>query len=385
MNKEKFATQLQNIKPSPMLQMFEAAGKYKDLINLGIGEPDFDTDESIINASSEAGKKGFTHYAPVPGFMDLRLAIAKYWKERYKLDTCADEVMVAVGATQALHLTFQTILNPGDEILVTDPCFTPYLQQIEYLGGKAVCVPVYEENGFNLTAESLEKHITDKTKAVLINSPNNPTGAVMDRAEALKIAEVIVKHDLILISDEVYEAFLFEGEHVCFATLPGMKERTYTVGSFSKTYAMTGWRIGYVIAPVSVVNLMRIISIATSMCVNSMGQKAALYAIENRNDQGKEMVEVYRKRVDYTVERINKIPGMSCIKPKGSFYVFINIKEISNNSLEFCLKMVDDARVIMIPGIAFGVNGEGFARIACTVSEEVLGEALDRLEAAIKG
>lgn len=291
--------------------------------------------------------------------------------------------MITVGAIQAIYLALQTIINPGDEVIVTDPCFTPYLQIIDYVYGKAVSVPVYEENGFNMTAEDLEKYITPKTKVILLNSPNNPTGAVMSREELEKIAKLVEKYDLMVISDEVYEAFLFEGEHVCFATLPGMKDRTFTVAGFSKTYAMTGWRIGYAIAPPEVIRVMGIIGIAQTMCVNSMTQKAALYAMQNFEEKAAEMINVYKERVDYTVERLNKLPGVSCIKPKGSFYVFANIKNTGMKSMEFALKMIDEARVSVIPGISFGKNADDFVRIACTVPVDKLDLAFTRLEDAL--
>lgn len=383
MDKSKLANLYQNIKPTPMLQIFEAASKYKDIINLGIGEPDFNTDEKIIEASTIAGREGFTHYAPINGFFDLREAVSNYWNKKHRINSIADEVLITVGGTQALYLTLQTFLNPGDEVIVTDPCFTPYLQDIEYLYGKPVPVPVYEENGFNLTAEELEKHITDKTKIILLNSPCNPSGAVMDKNEMEKIAKIVEKHDLYVISDEIYEAFVYDEQHISFATLPGMEKRTITVGGFSKTYAMTGWRIGYAIASRDIINVMKIIGINHTMCVNSMTQKAALYAIKNCEKLSKDMVEVYKERIEYAVERINNIKGISCIKPKGTFYMFANIKDTGMNSMEFSLKMIEEARVAVIPGIAFGENGEGYIRIACTVSIEKLGQAFDRIEKAL--
>lgn len=371
------------VKPSPMLQMFEAASKYNDIISLGIGEPDANTHESIIKAAADAGKNGFTHYPPVNGFLDLRQAVSHYWEEKYGLESTPDNVIISAGATQAIYLVLQALINPGDEVIVPDPCFTPYMQAIEYVYGVPVPVSLKEEEGFNMTAEALEAKITPKTKIVMLNSPGNPTGAVISREEALKVADVIKKHDLILMSDEIYEAFIFDGEHVCFATLPDMKERTFTIAGFSKTYAMCGWRVGYAIGPKNIINIMKIINIGTTMSMNSISQKAALYAIQNCESEVEKMVDDYSKRVEYAYERINKIKGLSCIKPKGAFYIFVNIKETGMKSMEFGMKMLEEARVITIPGISFGPNSDDYIRVSCTIPIEQMEEAFNRIEKAL--
>ena len=384
MNKDKYSNLFSNLKPSPMLRMFEAAGKYDDIINLGIGEPDFDTPMGIIEAAKEAAVEGFTHYGPVNGFADLRQEIVNYWETRYNVKSDKDEVMITVGGVQALYLTLQSILNEGDEVIVTDPCFTPYIQQVEYNGGKVVFVPVYEKNGFNVTREDLEKVITDKTKAILLNSPGNPTGAIMSKEDVESISALIIEKDLILISDEMYEALIFEGEHYSFGAIDGMKERTYIVGGFSKTYAMTGWRTGYVICPDTYsANLMKIISIASTMGSNTMAQKAALYALKNSNDDTAMMVEKYKERVETAWRRLNNIEGLSCIMPKGSFYLFANIEKTGLKSLEFSLKLLDEAHVIVIPGIAFGENGDNYVRLSCALSTDLINEVFDRIEKVI--
>lgn len=379
----KVSNLFKEVKPSPMLQMFEAASKYDDIISLGIGEPDATTHKSIINAAAEAGESGFTHYPPVNGFPDLRQAVSQYWNEKYGLGATADEVIISAGATQAIYLVLQALINPGDEVIVPDPCFTPYMQAIEYVYGVPVPVTLEEKDGFNMTAEALESMITPKTKIVMLNSPGNPTGAVISKEEALKVAEVIKKHDLILMSDEIYEAFVFEGEHICFATLPGMRERTFTIAGFSKTYAMCGWRVGYAIGPKEIINIMKIINIGTTMSMNSISQKAALYAIQNCEPEVNKMVEDYSKRVEYAYERINKIKGLSCIKPKGAFYIFVNISETGMKSMEFGMKMLEEARVITIPGISFGPNGDDYVRVSCTIPIEQMKVAFDRIEKAL--
>lgn len=385
MNRVKFSRLFDDLKPSPMLTMFEAAGKYDDIINLGIGEPDFDTPHGIIEASRDAAYAGHTHYGPVNGYADLREAIADYWRTRYAVPCDKEEVMVTVGAVQAIYLALQSMIDPGDEIIVTDPCFTPYLQQIEYLRGKAVIVPVHEENGFNVTAEDLEKVVTDRTKAVILNSPGNPTGAIMSREEVEKISKLIIEKDLVLISDEVYEALIFDGEHYSFGAVEGMKERTYVVAGFSKTYAMTGWRIGYVICPdKQAANMMKIISIASTMGTNTLAQKAALYAMKNANEETEKMVEKYRERIDLAWSRLNEIEELSCIRPRGSFYLFANIEKTGMKSLEFSLKLLEEAHVIVIPGISFGENGDNYVRLSCALSTDLLNEAFDRIGQAVQ-
>jgi aspartate/methionine/tyrosine aminotransferase len=385
MNKDKFSNIFSDLKPSPMLRMFEAAGKYDDIINLGIGEPDFDTPKEIIEAAKDAAYEGFTHYGPINGFPDLRTEIANYWKERYKVECDKDEVMITVGAVQAIYLALQSMIDPGDEIIVTDPCFTPYLQQIEYLRGKVVFVPVYEENGFNVTSEDLEKVITDKTKAIILNTPGNPTGAIMSKEEVEKISKLIIEKDLVLISDEVYEALIFDGEHYSFGAVEGMKERTYIAAGFSKTYAMTGWRIGYVICPdKNAANIMKIISIASTMGANTLAQKGAVYAMKHSNDDTVRMVEKYRERIDVAWKRLNNIEKLSCIKPRGSFYLFANISKTGLKSLDFSLKLLDEAHVIVIPGIAFGENGDDYVRLSCALSTDLLNETFDRIEKVIE-
>jgi aminotransferase len=383
MKEIQLAKLFQEVKPSPMLQMFEAASKYSDLISLGIGEPDYTTDTSIIDAAADAAKKGFTHYPPVNGFQDLREAICKYWRDKYGLEAAADEVIIGAGATQAIFMLLEALIDPGDEVIIPDPCFTPYIQSIDYVYGVPVGVPCLEKDGFNMTAEMLEKYITPKTKVIMLNSPNNPTGAVLSYEEAVKISELIIKHDLILFSDEVYEAFLYDGDHVCMATLPGMKERTFTIGGFSKTYAMCGWRVGYAIGPQKVIDMAKIINIGTTMCMNAISQKAALHAITSCEESSKEMIADYKERVDFACEKINSIKGLSCVKPRGAFYIFVNISGTGMKSMEFGMKMLEKAKVITIPGISFGANSDNYVRVSCTIPIEQLDVALSKIDRAL--
>ncbi len=384
MSAVKIAERFSDLQPSLMVKVFRAAAQVEDLSNLGIGEPDFNTEPDIVDAAARAGKEGFTHYPPLPGFLDLRQEICSYWDKKYGLKSVPDEVFVTTGGIQSPFLLFQAILDPGDEVIVTEPCFVAYFQQVEYNGGRVVTVPCLEENGFNPRAEDIEKAITPRTRAIMLNSPCNPTGAVIDRVELEKIAAVVEKHDLFVVSDEIYESILFEGEHVPFATLPGMKERTMTVGGFSKSHAMTGWRIGYAIAPREILGLMQVLSIVQSFGVNSLAQKAALYALKTQEKKVMERRDIFRQRVDYALERLNAIPGISCLKPGGSFYLFPNISGTGMNSEEFTFWLLEKAKVAVIPGISFGKSGEGYVRISCAMSLKDLEKAMDRMENALK-
>lgn len=375
-----------NMQPTPMLRILGASAKYAGptpLVSLGIGEPDQDTDPRIVAAADQAARQGFTHYPPVGGFPDLKAAIAKYWKDKYGLEAGADNVIVGAGATQAIHMIMAVTLNPGDEVIIPSPFFGPYQQAVEYVYGKVVTVDTHEEDGFNITAEALEKAITPKTKMLLLNSPGNPTGSLLSREEALKICEVVKKHNLILMSDEVYEAFLFEGAHTCLATLPGMNERTFTIGSFSKTYAMCGWRVGYAIGPVAAINAAKMVNIGTTMGSTANAQKAALFAIENCNDFARDMVVEYKKRRDYVVERANSIKGLSCRTPKGAFYAFINIRGTGLKSMDFSLMLLEKAGVVTMPGVAFGQAGDDYIRVAYTIPIPQLKTAFDNIEKAL--
>ncbi|HPI98435.1 MAG TPA: pyridoxal phosphate-dependent aminotransferase, partial [Synergistales bacterium] len=367
-----------------MLKIFQAAAKVEDLSNLGIGEPDFDTEPDIIEAATKAGMDGFTHYPPVQGYLDLREEICRYWDRRYGLQADPEEVFITCGGIQCPDLLFQALLDPGDEVILTEPCFTAYFQQVEYNGGKVVPVPCYEKNGFAPSAEDIEKAITPGTKVLMLNSPSNPTGAVIDRKTMEEIAQVAERHDLFVLSDEVYDSIIFEGEHISFATLPGMKERTLTVGSFSKSHAMTGWRIGYAIGPRDVIRMMVTLSIVKTFSVNTMAQKAALYALKTQDRKILERNEIYRERVNYVAERLNRMPGVRCLKPMGSFYLFPNITGTGMESEEFCWWILDEAKVAVIPGICFGKSGEGHIRISCALSMDKLARAMDRMEKALR-
>jgi aspartate/methionine/tyrosine aminotransferase len=380
----KVSKKFSDLQPSLMVKVFQAASKVEDLSNLGIGEPDFHTEPDIVDAAARAGKEGFTHYAPIPGFLDLREEICSYWGRKYGMEALPEEVFITTGGIQPPFLFFQVILDPGDEVILTEPCFVAYFQQVEYNGGKVVSVPCLEENNFLPRAEDIEKAITPRTKALMLNTPCNPTGAVLGREELEKIAAVAKKHDIFVISDEIYESILFEGEHIPIATLPGMKERTMTVGGFSKSHAMTGWRIGYAIAPRKILGLMQVLSVVQTFGANTLAQKAALYALKTQEEKVRERNEIFRKRVNYVHDRINSMPGMSCLKARGSFYLFPNIKGSGMDSETFAFWLLEKAKVAVIPGVSFGKSGEGYIRISCALPMAELEKAMDRMEEALK-
>lgn len=382
---EKLRKQFQSLQPSPMLKMFNATLKYDNLINLGVGEPDLDTPQEVIDVAVEAIKGGYTHYPPMTGYMDLKQEICDYWNTHHGLQRSPQEVIITSGAIQALNLILSMFVDAGDEVIASDPCFPSYINQVKFLGGKLVTIPVKEENGFNITAEQIEASITPKTKVLILNSPGNPTGAVLSREEMLKIAAVVEKHDIYVISDEIYEALIYDHEHVSFATLPNMLEKTFTVAGFSKTYAMTGWRLGYILCDAKFIPALSVLSTDTVMGVNAATQRAGYVALKDCWYFVEKMNALYKRRIEYTAKLINETPGLSCIKPKGSFYIMVNIKETGMTSVDFSMKMLEEARVVVMPGVSFGENGDNFVRISCNGSEDLMDQAFERIRNAMDG
>ena len=377
----KLAERYATIQPSGMVKIFQTIETMEGVLNLSIGEPDFDTEHDIIDAASEAAKKGFTHYPPLQGFLDTREAVCDYWKRHHKLDCTPDEVLMTVGGIQSPHLALQAMLNPGDEVVLIEPYFPPYSIQVKTQGGVPVAVRTREENGFAPTAEDLEKAVTPKTKALLLNAPSNPSGRVVSRKQMEEIAEVVAKHDLFVLSDEIYESMVYKGEHTAFATLPGMKERTLTMSGMSKSHCMTGWRVGYCIGPAELIRVMTLIGANQTYGLNAPSQKATAHALSRHDAKLIERRKIFKERMDYVVERLNKMRGVSCASAEGAFYLFPNIKGTGLKSEDFVWKLLENAKVATIPGGAFGESGEGYIRIACTQSKEVLVQAMDKMEA----
>lgn len=361
--------------------MFALAEKYDNAINLCIGEPGFDTPQNIIDAGCWALNHGYTKYVSSPGMSVLREAVAEKLNRENGFRVKPENVVITFGANQALFSALQVTLNPGDEVLVPNPCFANYFGYITMAQAVAVPVPTYEEDCFHVKAANLEKFITDRTKLIMINSPCNPTGSVTPREDLEEIAELAKEHDLIIVSDEPYEKILFDqNEHFSIATLPGMFERTITANSFSKTYAMTGWRIGYGVAEEETVKAMTRVLASSTSNVTAAVQLAAVEALRGSQTCVAEMNAEYLKRRDILVKGLNEIKGISCIVPEGAFYAFPNIKETGMTSQEAAIRLLEEAQVVTTPGSAFGPAGEGYLRFSFAASEEDIREALLRVK-----
>ena len=361
------------------------AKSFDDVIDLSLGDPDLTTDIRIINAAFEDTKVGHTKYTDFRGDPELRQEICRFYKEEYNMDVADEEVFVAASGCLAMYLVLEAIVDDGDEVILQAPFFTPYPQQVELARGIPVELPTYEEEDFQINVERLESLITERTKALVINSPSNPTGNCLTVETMEKIAEIAEKYDLIVISDDIYTAFSYQNPFVPFASLPGMQERTIIINSFSKNFTMTGWRVGNIIAPDYIIKIVQQINENVVFTAPSMSQRAAIFALQHRDEVQPPMIEEYRKRMFYAAERINEIPKMSVIyPPKGSFYLFINIKEMGMSSVEAADFILQKAHVLMLPGDAFGKCGEGYVRIACTVNIDTLKEAFDRIEKIMK-
>lgn len=359
----------------------EKAAQFDDCINLSLGDPDLITDKIIIDGAYRDALKGHTKYTPIQGDPELRNEIRRFYKEEFDMDVKDEELMVTASGLFGMFMVMQSVLDPGDEVIIQAPYFSPYKQQVELAGGIPVEMPTYEEEDFQIDFDRLKGCITPRTKALLINTPSNPTGSCLSMGTMESICSVAEEHDLLIIADDIYTAYSFENEFIPIASLPGMKERTVTVNSFSKNFLMTGWRIGNVIAPSYIIDVMKNIDESMVYSAPSVSQRAAIYALRNRHEIQPPIIEEYRKRMYYAAERINEIPWMHVIyPPKGSFYLFVNIKKSGLSSAEAVNMLLEKAHVLTIPGNAFGSCGEGYVRIACTVGIEVLKEAFDRIE-----
>lgn len=366
---------------SKIRKMFELANQYEDVIKLTLGEPDFNTPENIKEVAKKYIDENDTHYVSNAGIPELREAIANNYTNRYGFHVEPEQVMITFGAMEAIYLALVTTLNPGDEVIVSDPGYPNYIGQIEMLGGKIVPVPVHEENNFKLKAEDVKKKITSKTKGIIINSPSNPLGSVLEKHDLEGLAEVIKQHNLFVIADEVYDQIIYnDHNYFSISQFEDIKENVLIINSFSKTYAMTGWRIGYVIGDKEIISAMPTIQEGVTACVPGFIQRAAIEAIEGPQDQVKQMIKTYEKRRDMVIQHLNEIPGFSCEKTDGTFYAFVNIKAFNKSSEDFAIELLKEAKVAVTPGSAFGEHGEGYLRISYATSEEALEEAMNRIK-----
>lgn len=348
-------------------------------INLGIGDLDINTDEEIIEKAMKDAKNGHTHYTDPHGYLELRQEICKYHKENYKnYDFKPENVMVVSGACHGLYLLFKSILNPGEEVILLAPYFPVYVEQIELSGGKPVIVETKFENQFQLVKEDIEKVITSKTKAIVINTPSNPTGVCYNLESLNIVREIAIKHDILVIADDVYDFFSYEKKFTPIVTLPDMKERTVTVCSFSKDFAMTGWRIGYIFAQEEIIDCINYINEAIVYSPVAVSQRCALYALKDFKRLKNNIVPIFKERIEYSYERIKNIKFLECFKPEGGIYLFVNVKKTGISSSEFVNLLLEKCGVLVIDGNCFGADG--FIRIACTLEMSVLKEAFDRIE-----
>ncbi|MFH1750118.1 MAG: pyridoxal phosphate-dependent aminotransferase [Candidatus Micrarchaeota archaeon] len=360
----------------------EAQGK--SIVHLEIGEPDFDTPMNIKEAGISAIRKNFTHYGPSAGLMDARKAVADYSGKIRGMQFSPEEVVIVPGGKPIMFFAIMAITNPGDEIIYPNPGFPIYESMINFMGGKAVPVPIREEREFSLDVKELESLITPRTKMIIINSPANPTGGILERKDLEGIAKLAKEHDLWVLSDEIYQQILYDKEHFSIASLPEMKERTIILDGFSKAYAMTGWRLGYGIMNKNLAPHITRLMTNSNSCTASFTQVAGIEGLNGPQDSVKAMVSEFRARRDLIVEGLNKIPGFSCRKPHGAFYVFPNIRKTGITSQQMSDYLLNDAGVACLPGTSFGKFGEGYLRFSYANSQENIKEALKRIDAAVR-
>ncbi len=374
------STIAKNLPPSGIRKFFDIVTEMEDAISLGVGEPDFDTPWHIREEGIYSLEKGRTFYTSNSGMLELRNEISKYLKRKFNMSYDAkNEMVVTVGGSEGIDIALRTLLNPGDEVLIPEPCFVSYKPCTLLAGGVPVTIPLKAENQFRLLPEEVEAHLTPKTKVLFLAFPSNPTGAIMEKEDLEKIAEVAIKHNLIVISDEIYAELSYREKHVSIATLPGMKERTLLISGFSKAYAMTGWRIGYVAGPEEIIAPMTIIHQYAIMCTPTISQYAAIEAAKNGDSDIEEMKAAYNQRRRLLVDGFRKM-GLDCFEPYGAFYVFPSIQKTGMTSEAFAKELLMEQKVAVVPGTAFGDSGEGFIRCSYAYSIENLKIALERIQ-----
>lgn len=365
---------------SGIRKFFDIAAEMTDVISLGVGEPDFDTPWHIRDEGIYSLERGKTAYTSNAGLKELKIEIAKYLERRFQVSYDYNtEMMVTVGGSEAIDMAMRAMLDPGDEVLIPQPSYVSYVPCATLANGTPIIINLKEENEFRLTAEELEAAITPKTKLLVLPFPNNPTGAIMERKDLEAIAEVVKKHDLYVISDEIYAELSYLEDHVTIASLPGMRERTVLINGFSKAYSMTGWRLGYACAPKIILEQMLKIHQYAIMCAPTTSQYAAVEAVRNGDEDVATMREEYNGRRRYLMHRFKEM-GLQCFEPYGAFYAFPSIQEFGITSDEFATRMLKEKKVVVVPGTAFGDCGEGFLRISYAYSLDQLKEALDRME-----
>ena len=378
---DRLSPAVQSIKPSGIRKFFDIAAKMEDVISLGVGEPDFVTPWPIRESCVYGLEQGYTSYTANRGLPELREEIARHYADVYETHyDAATDILVTVGVSEALDLAMRALLAPGDEVLIPEPCYVSYQACTILAGGIPVAVPAKQKNEFRITPAELEEHVTPRTKVLLIGYPNNPTGAIMTREDLLAIADFAQKHDLIVISDDIYGDLTYGGEaHICFSSLPHMQERTLLLNGFSKAYAMTGWRIGYALGAPEIIAAMTKIHQYTMLCAPITAQLAAIEALRHGEKYMKKMVAEYDRRRRLIYEGFMKM-GLNCFEPKGAFYIFPDITSTGYTSEEFAEKLLEAEHVALVPGSAFGDCGEGHVRCSYATSVDKISEALARIE-----
>lgn len=361
----------------------ERAGE--KVLHFEIGRPDFDTPQYIKKAADQAIEEGKVHYTSNFGLMELRQAIAEKLKRENHVDYKATEVLVTVGLSEAVFAVLAALLEEGDELLVPDPVWLNYINVPNLLGAKAVTYSLKEDNGYQMDLDEVRSKITPKTRGIVIVTPNNPTGGVLEEDVLKELAEIAKANDLMVIADEIYERLVYDGaKHVSIASLPGMKERTFTMNGMSKAYAMDGWRLGYVAAPEEYITVMNKFHQHNTTCAPNFVQVAGIAALTQEKDEVQKMVAEYQRRRDYAVQTINAIDGISCLCPKGAFYIFINCKQLGKTSAELSQYFLEQAKIALVPGDVFGPGGEGYLRMSFAASYESIVEGCERLKAAVE-
>ena len=366
---------------SGIREFFELVQKSKDVVSLGVGEPDFSTPEPLKDAGIRAIEDDYTSYTSNYGILELRERIARKLKLKNGIERDPErEILITTGVSEALDLAIRAIVSPGDDVLIPEPAYVSYKPDVWFAHGNPVPVPTIEENKFRVQSEDIKERITKKTRAIIISSPNNPTGSVLRKKDLEEIADLVIDKDLIVISDEIYEELIYDGErHYSIGSLNGMEDLTITLNGFSKAYAFTGWRLGYATGNSEIIEAMMKIHQYTMLCAPSIAQYAALDAFDLREDVS-DMVRSYELRRKLLVRGLNSLPNISCIMPKGAFYAFPNIRESGMNSEEFARALFKEVGVAVIPGNTFGASGEGYVRCSYSVSRETISEALGRME-----
>ncbi len=370
---------------SNFAKIMKMAAEGKDIISLGPGEPDFITPEHIRESAMKAIDKGYTHYSPPGGRTETKQAIAKKLKKDNKINVSPDEIVVTCGSQEALFLATLSLLDPGEKMIVPDPGFLAFISMVETVTGVPVSIPLIEENGFEFDPDELEKLIDRRTKVILINSPSNPTGRILKKKNLERLADIAIQHDLVIFSDEAYEKLTYDNKkHISIASLNGMKERVLTFQSFSKTYAMAGFRVGYVAGPKDLIQVMTRLHIYTTVSAPTVSQIAAVEALTSDQSCVQEMRREYDRRRKLITKRLEEIPRISCLRPEGAFYAFPNITKLGMSSVEVSNFFLKKAKVLVVPGSEFGKYGEGYVRMSYATAYDKIEEAMDRIEKVVR-